>query len=77
MKKKARKIKYLQHSVRKIHQLPLVLGNLCHSGGLVFLKLTDITGDDLKLKHIIETFETSTCLTDYSTRQNLTCSVMR
>lgn len=47
-------MKYLQNPVRKIHQLPLVLGNLCHSGGLVFLKLTDVTGDDLKFKQIIQ-----------------------
>lgn len=51
---KKKKIKYLQHPVRKIHQLPLVLGNLCHSGRLVFLQLTDVTGDDLVEEHIIE-----------------------
>lgn len=48
IKKKEENLTYLQHPVRKIHQLPLVLGNLCHGGRLVFLELTDVTGDDLK-----------------------------
>lgn len=38
---------YLQHSVREIHQLPLVLSNLGHCGSLVLLQLTDVIGDNL------------------------------
>lgn len=33
---------YLQHPVREIHQLPLVLHNLGHGGRLVLLEFTDV-----------------------------------
>ena len=41
-------IRYLQDSVRQIHQLPLVLGYLGHRCCLVLLQVTDVPGDDLR-----------------------------
>lgn len=33
---------YLQHPVRQIHQLPLVLDNLGYCGRLILLEFTDV-----------------------------------
>lgn len=41
---------YLQHPVREIHQLPLVLGNLGHCSRLVLLEFTDVIGDNLQVR---------------------------
>lgn len=40
---------YLQHPVRQIHQLPLVLNNLGHCGGLILLEFTDVIRDYLQI----------------------------
>lgn len=39
---------YLQHPVRQIHQLPLVLNNLGHCGCLILLEFTDVIRDYLQ-----------------------------
>lgn len=41
---------YLQHPVRQIHQLPLVLSNLGYSCCLVLLQLTDVIGNYLRVQ---------------------------
>lgn len=40
---------YLQHPVRQIHQLPLVLNNLGDCGCLILLEFTDVIGDYLQI----------------------------
>lgn len=52
---------YLQHPVRQIHQLPLVLGDLGDGGRLILLQFTDVTGDNLQVQ-ISEWQQLLTCL---------------
>lgn len=40
---------YLQHPVRQIHQLPLVLNNFSYCGCLILLEFTDVIGDYLQI----------------------------